>query len=134
MRQQLFWFIAGAIAVTILFELKTLICPSKDTIIRTLLRQTGRWITASKNDNNVFIRWLHYSYGVGYWYALNDIASSEDIERVLMLDAGISYSNLAQYIRNFQDNTSRELLTQCPNIAPELDLLTKLSGIAGEHA
>ena len=38
----------------------------KKFIVNKLLRQTARWSTAAKQDNNSMIAVLHANYGAGY--------------------------------------------------------------------
>lgn len=48
-------------------------------MINTLVRQTSRWATASKQDINILIAVLHANYAAEYLWALKDIASDEEI-------------------------------------------------------
>ena len=48
--------------------------------IRVLLRQTGRWLTASSQDLNPYIANLHANYGQGYLMALTELYSEQEIQ------------------------------------------------------
>ena len=54
--------------------------------INTLLRQTARWATAAKQDENPLIAVLHSNYGAGYLWALKDIATGEQIKAASNVD------------------------------------------------
>src|SRR5436190_24372456 len=52
--------------------------------IRGIMRQAGRWSTASEQDTNPLIRVMHANYGAAYLYALQDAGvTPEQIEAAM---------------------------------------------------
>ena len=99
---------------------------SKEAPIQKLVRQTARWATAAQQDKSPLVALLHANYAAGYLWALKDIASEKDINRV----ANINLRQFEEHIVNVQDSTTKKVLKACPEFAGEVDLY--LSTIAGE--
>ena len=94
--------------------------------ILKLVRQTARWATAAQQDQSPLVALLHANYAAGYLWALKDIASDTEINKV----AGINLKQFEEHIVNVQDMTTKNVLKACPEFAGEVDLY--LSTIAGE--
>jgi len=102
-------------------------CPENDhaSDIRKLGRQTLRWSTASKQDENAMIAVLHANYGVAYLSALRDIATDEEIERVL----GVTREEIENWVSSAQDEASRKMIESCPEYGPVIpEFVRRLSG------
>ena len=98
----------------------------KDEIITKLTRQTARWAIAAQQDKSPMIAILHMQYSVGYWWALKDIFSTEDIARV----TGIDVEQFEKKLLDAQDNITRNLVKVCPQFAGDIDRY--LGRIAGD--
>jgi hypothetical protein len=94
--------------------------------ISKLVRQTARWATAAQQDQSPLVALLHANYAAGYLWALKDIATETEINKV----AGINLKQFEEHIVNVQDMTTKKVLKACPSFAGEVDLY--LSTIAGE--
>jgi hypothetical protein len=94
--------------------------------ISKLVRQTARWATAAQQDQSPLVALLHANYAAGYLWALKDIATDTEINKV----AGINLKQFEEHIVNVQDMTTKKVLKACPSFAGEVDLY--LSTIAGE--
>ena len=97
---------------------------TQDGSIRVLVRQASRWSTAARQDQNPLIALLHANYGAAYLWALKDIATDKDIERV----TGIDVIRFAKEITEEQDRANKKIIRLCPQIAPERTYLAKLGG------
>ena len=100
---------------------------SKKTPIQKLVRQAARWATTAQQDQSPFIALLHANYASGYLWALKDIASEKEINRV----AGINLRQFEEHIVNVQDITTKKVIKACPEFSGEIDLY--LSTIAEEN-
>lgn len=123
--------IIGIIASTLLQQVPSLIrkwqcgaTDSKEDIIKILLRQSARWSTAAAQDENPMIAVLHANYGAGYLYALNDIATPEEIVNA----TGVDISKYKKGIVDAQDMATVSAIKACPNFGPEATYLTSLGG------
>ena len=123
--------IIGIIASALLQQIPSLIrkwqcgaTDSKEDIIRTLLRQSARWSTAASQDENPMIAVLHANYGAGYLYALQDIASPEEIVNA----TGVDIIKYKKGITSAQDIATVTAIKSCPQFGPEPTYLTSLGG------
>ena len=92
--------------------------------IKSLIRQTARWSSASIQDENHLIALLHANYGVGYLGALTQIYSQNDIEKY----GGINLKNFSAQIYKIQDMATLKMAKNCVfNIPPEFFELAKLA-------
>lgn len=99
---------------------------TSETPVQKLVRQAARWATASQQDQSPLVALLHANYAAGYLWALKDIASEKEINRI----AGIDLRQFEEHIVNVQDMTTKKVIKACPEFAGEVDLY--LSTIAGE--
>lgn len=95
----------------------------KREMIKTLVRQSARWSTASLQDNNSMIAVLHANYGAGYLWALFDIATTSEIEQATSIDV-LKFRNA---IIEAQDKATKKMAQLCPAYAPELSYLSKIA-------
>ena len=93
-------------------------------IIKILTRQSARWATAAKQDENSLIAVLHANYGAGYLWALKDIATPDQIKYA----TGIDINEFQKEIVSTQDKVTRRMAKLCPDYAPEPSYLTKIGG------
>ena len=94
-------------------------------IIRILTRQSARWATAAKQDENSMIAVLHANYGAGYLWALKDIATDIQIKKATNIDI-IDYT---KKILEVQDISTKKVSRNCPQFMENIDLeLAKLGG------
>jgi hypothetical protein len=95
----------------------------KDKLIKTLVRQASRWSTAAKQDNNPLIAVLHANYGAGYLWALKDIFTDSEIEKVM----NINILQFRDEIVKIQDESNLKLINSCQNLVNKSDYLSKLA-------
>lgn len=95
----------------------------KRKAIQSLVRQASRWAVASRQDNNAIVQLLHANYGAGYLWALKDIASDTDIEKITKIEV----SKFKDEIIKAQDSATKNVAGKCPDIAPPSSYLTQLS-------
>jgi hypothetical protein len=98
--------------------------PERKKTLQTLVRQAARWSTAAKQDDNSMIAVLHANYGAAYLWALQDIASSQEIEQA----TGIDLKKFKQEILKVQDGATQRMAKLCPEYAPPKTYLTKVGG------
>ena len=67
---------------------------------------------------------LHANYGVGYLWALKDVATPLEIS----LAAGINVSKFEKEIVRVQDDATKSMILACPSFGPPLTYLTSLGG------
>ena len=97
---------------------------NEQTKLKILLRQTARWATASKQDENPLIKVLHANYAMGYLMAIRDIYTENQIETVL----GKSVVEFSKEISSIQDEANKYSIQTCPDFGPERSFLTILGG------
>lgn len=115
------------IGILITYFIINLNHPNSTTIykvIQTLSRGAARWSTAAKQDQNSMIAVLHANYGAAYLWALNDVATSNQITQV----TGIPYQQFRDEIVHIQDQATMKMAGLCPQYAPKPSILTKLGG------
>lgn len=123
-------FIGGIIFTYFLLELKDkcLLGIGRDDVmtgvITKLTRQAARWSTAAKQDENPLVAVLHANYGSGYLWALQDIASPEQIAAA----TGIDYKRLEREITETQDVITLKAVGICPKFGPESTYLSRIGG------
>lgn len=99
----------------------------KTELIKTLVRQTARWSVAAVQDRSPIVALLHANYGVGYFWALKDIATEKEIEAA----TNISILDFQKKILDIQDAATKQVSGACPGFASGLDAeLLKLAGDA----
>lgn len=91
--------------------------------IHTLLRQTGRWTTASLSDQNPFIANLHANYGQGYLMALEQLYTDYQIRKTTGVDMG----KLSDKVTKAQDRALKMVSTVCPEGEPKDKFLAKMA-------
>jgi hypothetical protein len=85
--------------------------------VKILTRQCARWMTAAMQDKNPLIALLHGQYGVGYFNAIQDIASPEQFEKITKLD----WKRFKKEIMSVQDDVNRRAAAACPNLTQGLN-------------
>lgn len=88
-----------------------------------LVRQAARWATAANQDENPMIAVLHANYGAGYLWALQDIATADEIEAA----TGINWKRFRASILAAQDAAARKLAKACPGYAPRDSYLARVA-------
>ncbi len=107
-----FLLIFIGVCAYVLYSVKSLFDESNESqqIIKKLIRGCSRWAIASKQDKNPLIGMLHANYAAGYLWALKDVFSDTQIERV----TGISnIIDLQNDIINIQDFAANNLIDSC---------------------
>lgn len=123
-------FIGGIISTYFLLELKDkcLLGVGRNDVmtgvITKLTRQAARWSTAAKQDENPLVAVLHANYGAGYLWALQDIASPEQIAAA----TGIDFDKFSREITETQDAITLKAVSICPNFGPESTYLSRIGG------
>lgn len=100
----------------------------KKEMISKLIRQSARWSSAAKNDNNNLIAVLHANYGAGYLWALKDIFTEKEIEEVLGSEE--LRKKYEDEIIKIQDKMTKKAVNDCPQFSGAIDFLAKLAGEA----
>jgi hypothetical protein len=95
-----------------------------DRTIKILVRQAARWSTAAKQDKSDLIAVLHANYGAGYLWALNDIATSEQIKSA----TGLDINKITLEIINTQDIVTKRIIKKFPSFGPARSYLTEIAG------
>ena len=95
---------------------------SLDDVLKILSRQAARWSTAAKQDRNVMIAVLHANYGAGFMWAMQDIATSSEIETA----TGINWKRFKKEILSAQDEAVLKMAKLCPRFAPKKSYLSKI--------
>lgn len=98
----------------------------KKSIIKTLLRQTARWANAAGQDASPLVATLHQNYSLGYYYALKDIATDQEIEQA----TGINPVDFQHRLTQYQDLVTKQVVAECPRFAKNIDLT--FAEIAGQ--
>jgi hypothetical protein len=98
--------------------------PVPGHVLDTLVRQAARWSTAAQQDENSMIAVLHAYYGAGYLWALQDIATSSEIEKAV----GIDWKKFKSEIVGVQDVATKKMAKLCPKWAPDPTYLSKIGG------
>lgn len=93
-----------------------------DDAVRTLTRQAARWSTAAAQDQNPLIAVLHANYGAGYLWAINDIVTSCDFEKM----TGYNYVKFRDAVVAVQDAATKKALDVCPDFGPVKNYLSKI--------
>jgi hypothetical protein len=87
-----------------------------NTIAPRIFHQMARWSTAASQDKNPVIAVLHANYGVGYMMVLKDLASDEDLERMLGVE---NIRKVFDEVQKIQNNVTLNLANHCTNIFPD---------------
>ena len=94
--------------------------------IQKLTRQCSRWLVAAEQDKSPVIATLHVQYGMGYLWAIKDIASVEEFREATGLDFG-KFETEAVAI---QDEISKRIVEVCPEFSGDVNKY--FASIAGE--
>ena len=95
-----------------------------ENIINTLIRQCSRWAIAATQDKSPIIALLHANYAVGYLWALKDIATDIQIEKV----TNINILDFVKKITDIQDKCTKKVSKNCPQFLEHIDVeLAKLA-------
>lgn len=98
--------------------------PSANTIINTIFRGSARWAVASLQDTSPLVAILHANYAAAYLWALRDVFSDIDIQKITSVDI-IKYQ---KKIIDVQDRATQMLIKACPEYASNIDIyLGKIS-------
>lgn len=95
-----------------------------DDAVRTLTRQAARWTTAALQDENPMIAVLHANYGAGYLWAITDIVTSSEFEKM----TGLDYIKFRDEITKAQDWATQKAVGECPSFGPPRTYLTEIGG------
>src|SRR3990167_1087750 len=86
--------------------------------VKTLMRQTLRWLVAARQDREPVIAVLHANYAAGYIAALRQVASDAEIQHF----TGVEAIKLEASVIAAQDRATERLLAKCPQLRPALPL------------
>jgi type II secretory pathway pseudopilin PulG len=112
------------IIILILFTQQRKYSLQTKEIVNTLLRQSARWSVASEQDQNPLISNLHANYGAGYWWALKDISSNDEIHDI----TGIDVRQFENLIKLNQYKSVMKALKNCPQYSNQKGLLATIAG------
>ena len=87
-------------------------CKKFDDSIFILYRQVARWAAASLQDDSELIRLLHANYATGYLWAIKDIVSTDDFQRI----TGEDYLAFENKIVAVQDTASKMMVDKCKSL------------------
>ena len=100
----------------------------KERIIKILVRQCARWSSASVQDINPVVAYLHASYAAGYLWAMEDAFTADEISEY----ANIDYKNFRKEVQKNQDYAAKIGIKECPQFAKVLDgtslMVAKIAG------
>ena len=99
-------------------------CRSLSEVVQILVRQAARWTTAASQDENPMIAILHANYGTGYLWALQDIATDDQINRYTNID----FQKFKDSITKVQDKVTKKMVEVCPKFSPNRTYLTDIGG------
>jgi len=117
-------FILG-IAFAYIFKLNSDNYNYKNFVINKLIRQTARWSLASSQDISPIVSLLHANYGAGFWWALKDIASNDDIQKNIKIDVNLFEKNITQ----MQDYATKRVTENCPQFLNNVNkFFAKIAG------
>lgn len=97
---------------------------SPNNPVKSLVRQTGRWAVASLQDSNPLVAIVHGNYAAGYLFALEDIATQEEIMR----ETHMPHLEFRKKILDIQDMAVKNLILKCPAVVPGPAELANLGG------
>ena len=129
--EPLLYCLLGMLIMYVLFELKSRIWVQTsaedllNTQIKILVRQIGRWSLAAKQDKSPFIAVLHANYAAGFYWALLDIASKDQIERA----ANIDFDRFKKIVMGVQNDASKLAIKTCPDFSSDNSYLSVLSRV-----
>ena len=83
--------------------------------VNALIRQMYRWYIAATQDQNAIIKILHANYAVGYYDALHNIASEEEINKI----TGLNMQKVGEAVIKQQDDSIIMIAKQCPDVVPK---------------
>lgn len=86
------------------------------TIAPRIFHQMARWSTAASQDENPVIAVLHANYGVGYMMVLRDLASDEELERILGVE---NIRRIFDEVQKIQNKATLNLANHCKDIFPD---------------
>lgn len=93
--------------------------------ISTLTRQASRWLTASEQDENPLIALLHGQYGMGYLWAISDIATPAQFNKATQLD----WKEFKTRAIKVQKKLNERIVQVCPRFAHGLnEYFAKIGG------
>lgn len=97
----------------------------KNFVINKLIRQTARWSLASSQDISPIVSLLHANYGAGFWWALKDIASNNDIQKNIKIDVNL----FEKKITEMQDYATKRVTKNCPQFLNNVNnFFAKIAG------
>ena len=88
---------------------------TKADMIKKLLRQAARWSVAAEQDELPMVAVLHANYGAGYLWALKDIATNDEIEKI----TGMNMMKVEKEITRIQDEATKKVYIACPQYGPD---------------
>lgn len=89
----------------------------QEDVIKTIIRGSARWASASLQDKSPMIAVLHANYAAGYLWALKDSFSDMDIQRA----SGVDIIEFQKKITGVQDKSTRFMINSCPEYASNID-------------
>lgn len=124
--KEFLYFLFGALLVLYILDIRNTHSSRNELTaqINKLSRQAARYTTAARQDKNSMITVLHANYGAAYLWALKDIATDTQIEKVM----GIELSKFENEIIKTQDFATKQMASICKDYAPTSSYLTKISG------
>jgi len=130
--------LANLACIKFIYPTLSVSCPAdvkdeRQRVIKILLKQCARWSTASVQDDNPVVAYLHASYASGYLWALQDAYATEEISHILQTDYDTNYEVFQQQLKNNQDIAVKKGIRVCPQFAvlPE-GASADVARIAGE--
>lgn len=88
-----------------------------DQSVRTMYRQSARYVVASLQDESEVIRVLHANYAMGYLLAIKDVTTDVDFERI----TGERLVDFEDKVVAAQDVATKLLIKQRPDLMPLKD-------------
>lgn len=90
-------------------------CDALKGSIQKIARQMSRYLIAAQQDEDVVIAYAHMSYGIGFMWSLDEIATPSVISEAI----GKDYTKVKEEAIAIQDGVIRRMIEKCPEIAPK---------------
>ena len=91
--------------------------------IRVIYRQMARYLRGAVNDRDLIIAYAHMSYGMGYLWAIEEMATADQITEAI----GINHMDVKKEAIAIQDQIIKQVINVCPKLTSNGSLLAKIA-------
>jgi len=111
------WLFIVGLAIALLVLRNTTNGTLSDQAVKTLYRQSARYVVASLQDESEVIRVLHANYAMGYLLAIKDVTNDMEFEQI----TGERLVEFEDKVVAAQDVATKLLIQQRPDLMPLKD-------------